>query len=191
MLLFAMLQAAEGAAAGAFELESLLVGVANGSQDAFSALYEQTKGRIYAFALSYLHSCHDAEDAMQDTFLKIRTAAHLYEAKGKLMAWMMTIAKNICLMQLRRQQRLVPLEPEAEAVLPELRATMDSDDRLILEAAFRVLSPEERSVILQHAAAGLKHREIAAQLGLPISTVLSRYNRGIKKLQQALEGTIS
>ena len=190
MLLFAMLQTTEAAAVSAYDLESLLTGVANGSREAFSDLYEQTRGKIYAFALSYLHNCQDAEDATQDTYLKIRTAAHLYVAKGKPMAWILTIAKNICLMQLRQQKRSVPLEPEADFVLPELRTEMDADDRMVLQAAFQVLSKEERSIILQHAAAGLKHREIAAQQGLPLSTVLSRYNRGIKKLQHALEGIL-
>ena len=50
----------------------------------------------------------------------------------------------------------------------------------------RVLGDEERQVVMLHAVAGLKHRETAALMGLPLSTVLSRYHRALGKLQKAL-----
>ena len=56
----------------------------------------------------------------------------------------------------------------------------------MLEAALKALGEEERQVVLHHAASGLKHREIARDLGLPLSTVLSRYSRALKKLQRYL-----
>ena len=62
----------------------------------------------------------------------------------------------------------------------------DPTDRLVLEAALKALGEEERQVVLLHAASGLKHREIARDLGLPLSTVLSRYSRALKKLQRYL-----
>ena len=62
----------------------------------------------------------------------------------------------------------------------------DPTDRLVLEAALKALGDEERQIVLLHAVSGLKHREIAADLGLPLSTVLSRYNRSLKKLQRFL-----
>ena len=168
-------------------LEALLAGVAAGRREAFCALYEQTRGRIYAYALSFLRSTQDAEDAMQDSFLKIRAAAHLYEPRGKPLAWMLTICKNVCLMELRRKQNLAPLTEEAEAVLAAPDSLTDAEDRMLLQAAFQSLDPVDLQVILLHAAVGLKHREIAAALDLPLSTVLSKYNRGIKRLQRELE----
>ena len=54
-----------------------------GDSDAFRALYESAKEAVFGFALSILKKTHDAEDAMQDTFLKIRGAAHLYVPQGK------------------------------------------------------------------------------------------------------------
>ena len=56
----------------------------------------------------------------------------------------------------------------------------------MLEAALKALGDEERQVVLLHAVSGLKHREIAQDLGLPLSTVLSRYNRALKKLKRHL-----
>ena len=168
-------------------LEALLAGVAAGQREAFCALYEQTRGRIYAYAMSFLRQPQDAEDAMQDTFLKIRAAAHLYEPRGKPLFWMLSICKNICLMELRRKQHTAALTPEAEAVLAAPDTLTDAEDRAVLEAAFRCLNPDSIQVLLLHAAVGLKHREIAKNLNVPLSTVLSKYNRGLKRLQRELE----
>ena len=63
----------------------------------------------------------------------------------------------------------------------------EEEDRLILETAFRILSKEECQIIILHAVSGLKHREISGILHLPLSTVLSKYNREIKKLRAQLE----
>ena len=189
MLLF--LNAQEGSPRAENDaLEALLSGVAAGQREAFCALYEQTRGRIYAYALSILRQTQDAEDAMQDTFLKIRSAAHLYEPRGKPLAWMLTVCKNVCLMELRRKQHTAALTPEAEAVLAAPDTLTDAEDRAVLEAAFRSLDPVSLRVILLHAAVGLRHREIAKTLELPLSTVLSKYNRGIKRLQLQLEDVI-
>ena len=65
-----------------------------------------------------------------------------------------------------------------------------SENRMILDMAFQILSEEECQIILLHAVVGLKHREIAENLQLSLSTVLSRYNRGIKKMRKLLEGRL-
>ena len=63
----------------------------------------------------------------------------------------------------------------------------DLEDRLVLKEALRCLSAEDCSIILLHAVSGLKHSEIAELMSLPLSTVLSRYNRGLRKLRRKLE----
>ena len=59
-------------------------------------------------------------------------------------------------------------------------------DKVVLHAALHILKEEERQIVLLHTAAGLKHREIAADLGMPLATVLSKYNRAMKKLKNHL-----
>lgn len=66
----------------------------------------------------------------------------------------------------------------------------DREDRIVLETAFEVLSKEECQIIVLHAVSGMKHREIAELLDISVSTVLSKYNRGLKKLRGQLEGRI-
>lgn len=63
----------------------------------------------------------------------------------------------------------------------------DPMDRLVLESAMKVLSEEEAEIILLFAVQGYKHREIAKLLGMKQNTVISKYNRGLKKLREYLE----
>lgn len=171
--------------------EMLIVRIARGDRTAFEDLYEETSNAVFAYALSLLHRREDAEDVMQDTFLKVRAAAHLYRPQGKPMAWVLTITRNLCLMRFRQGQRRADLPPEDQPgrILEDLGTDRisEAEDRLLLETAFRVLSPEELRVIILHAVSGLRHREIAEAFGIPVSTVLSRYNRGLKKLRSQLE----
>ena len=60
-------------------------------------------------------------------------------------------------------------------------------DRLTLEMAMSALSPEERQIVSLHAIAGLKHRETAELMGLPLATVLSKYHRALSKLKKRLK----
>ncbi len=63
----------------------------------------------------------------------------------------------------------------------------DSEEAVALEQAMKVLGDQERQILILHAVTGLKHREIAEMLGMPLATVLSKYARSLKKLKKALE----
>ena len=62
-----------------------------------------------------------------------------------------------------------------------------SEEAVALEQAMKVLGDQERQILILHAVTGLKHREIAEMLGMPLATVLSKYARSLKKLKKALE----
>lgn len=170
--------------------DSLIIDIGNGNKQAFTILYKLSKNSIYAYALSILKNPDDAEDAMQDTYLKIRAAAHLYNAKGKPMAWILTITRNICLMKLRQKKNISPYVLEEIPPELDLNQIEDLEDRIVIKAALQILSDEEFQIIILHAVSGFKHREISSFLQLPISTVLSKYNRALKKLKSELEGKI-
>ncbi len=162
--------------------------IASGDQSAFGLLYERARSSIYAYALSLLHNKDEAEDVMQETFLKIRSAAHLYQFQGKPMAWMITITRNICMMRFR-QKKNTPYElADYDTQDVGLDQISDTEDRMVLKAAFHVLSEEELQIIMLHAVSGIKHREISEALSIPLPTVLSKYRRGLKKLRRELEG---
>lgn len=167
--------------------ESLFSRIGAGEKDAFCELYEQISNIVFSYALSLLRNREDAEDAMQETFLKIRSAAHLYVPMGKPMAWIFTIARNICLAKYRRKKRYSGVSVDEVKEPLDFSQIEDREDRIVLETAFEVLSEEECRIIILHAVSGMKHREIGELLQLPVSTVLSKYNRGLKKLRRELE----
>ena len=166
------------------DLEELLRQIALGSQQAFEELYRATDSAIYGYALSLMRNHHEAQDIMMDTYLKIRCAAHLYMPMGKPMAWILTITKNIARTKLRSAGRQIPLD-DLEETTPSF--DRDSEEAVALEQAMKVLGDQERQMLILHAVTGLKHREIAEMLGMPLATVLSKYARSLKKLKKALE----
>lgn len=170
--------------------ESLLLRIGQGDMEAFAELYRQTDRSVYAFALSILKNREDSQDVMQDTYLKIRTAASGYQAMGKPMAWICTIVKNLALMKLREQKRSIPMELPEEALPAQLQNSFETGgvDGMVLNAALKLLNEEERQIVLLHGVTGMLHREIADILGIPLSTVLSKYRRALAKLRKNLQG---
>lgn len=167
--------------------ERLIAEMAAGDTAALEQLYARTKSAVYGFALSILKNPQNAEDVMQDTYVRLFQAAAGYRAQGKPMAWILTIVRNFCLMKLRDQRADTPLDEEAwQRQADPDSFTESSADRMVLDAALRILSDEERQIVILHSVTGLKHREIAALLELPLSTVLSKYRRALSKLQKIM-----
>jgi len=167
----------------------VLLLVARGDQEAFQRLYHNTDKTIYGFILSIMRNPQDAEEIMQETYLKVWTSAGSYKSQGKPLAWMFTIARNLCYMKFRDQKHEADIglsdlsELETGEFCPQIE---DAADKLVLYAALHILNEEERQIVLLHTTAGMKHREIAAALELPLATTLSKYNRAMKKLQKHL-----
>lgn len=121
--------------------------------------------------------------------MKVWTSAPGYRAQGKPLAWMFTIARNLCYMRFREQKHRSDLGlddldgAEMGQLCPQIE---DAADKLVLQAALTALGEEDRQIVLLKNSAGMKHREIAEALGMPLATVLSKYNRAIKKLEQYL-----
>ncbi len=175
--------------------EELIRKTALGDRSAFRELYEKTAGAVYGFALSIVKNREDAEDVMHDVFLSILEKAASYEPRGKPMAWILTMVRNESLNTLRHR-RTVPADPaagyedrHADGIRSEKAPSPEesAEQRLLLSQALRVLDDEERQVIILHAMVGWKHRETAALLGIPLSTVLSKYRRALMKMQGAME----
>ena len=165
-----------------------MAGLAAGDQAALGQLYRHTRKAVYGLALASLRHGHDAEDVTQDTFVRAWEKAEQYRPQGTLMAWLLAIARNLALMKLRERARTQDLPPEDWESFSIDSHDVTTEDRTVLTAALSTLSDEERQIIMLHVTAGLKHREIAQLLELPLSTVLSKYRRALSKLKQKLEG---
>lgn len=188
MTVLGLLTTTYGAPSAREDLESLLLGVAAGDSHSLEELYHRTRTAVYGLVLSYLKHPQDAEDVTQDAFVRIWDTAASYRPQGKPMAWLLTVARNLALMRLRERGKTQELTDEEWSALPARPPDVTTEDRHVLRAALSVLSEQERQVVMLHAVTGLKHREIAQLLELPLATVLSKYRRALKKLNLLLEG---
>ena len=169
------------------QIEEYIAQMAEGNSEAVASLYEQTKSAVYGFALSILRNVHDAEDVLQDTYIQIFRAADRYRCNRNPMPWIFTITKNLAYMKLRDKNRVHTVaEEEWQNILPEM-PSLTPEDKLVLQSAMEVLSDQERQIVMLHAVGAFKHREISDLLGIPLSTVLSKYHRAVKKLKMKLQ----
>lgn len=150
--------------------------------------------QLYATALRLTRSPSDAEDLVQDTYLKAFRAAKQFQPGTNLKAWLFTILQNT-FRNLRRDRGREPVDVDSETVErapvradapdPEQRllaTTLDADLRDALES----LPPAFREAVWLRDVEDLAYAEIAQVLDVPIGTVMSRISRGRRLLQARL-----
>lgn len=167
--------------------DSLIERIARGDDVAFSELYYATYKKLFAFVLSMVGNSADADDLVQETYIKIRGAAHLYRPEGKAMSWIFKIAQNEARMYWRKSKDIHFQELDAAENFISFEGISNIEHREMLENAFKVLSQEEIQIVTLYLVSGFKHREIADLLKLPLATVLSKYRRGLKKMEKKLK----
>ena len=166
--------------------DDLIEKISLGDTDAFRELYEIASKSVYGFALSILKNKHDAEDVLQETFIRIFTGASSYSANGKPMAWILRITRNLALSKLREKVRINEYD-DGQPEKIDFSSVTDIEKRLLLEKIFEVLTDDEKQIVVLHCVSGLKYREISGVLGSPLNTVISKYHRAVKKLRNGME----
>jgi RNA polymerase sigma-70 factor (ECF subfamily) len=164
--------------------------VAQGDERAFLILYDCYVGRVHGLMLRILGDRMMAEEATQDTFLKLWSRAHMYLAeRGSLLLWLLTIARRTALDRLRLEGRRPTLSDSNDPT--EVLQTIPNSDSLPEENRWRslyfsvqALSPEHRQVIELAYYQGLSQSEIAEVLGWPVGTVKSRLRAAMEHLRQ-------
>jgi len=167
--------------------DDLIQQIGENVPNAFVSFYEITHKILFSYILSIVLDPHDAEDILQETYLKVRSSAHLYEPRGNPMAWIFTIAKNLSLMHLRTQKYVSGIVMDDLENHNNFSEVVDEDDRVLLETLIKELEETERTVILLHAVSGFKLIEISKNLSIPLPTVLSKYYRGLRKIRKSIQ----
>jgi len=160
--------------------------------EAAGQLYDRIASRIYGLGLSLLRNKTDAEDLVQDTFLKVwRTGARFDPERASLDTWMLLVARGLAIDLLRRRSleaRKLALEPKAseasEEPGPERRAEVSDLFRRASQAMTR-LPERQRSVLELTYLAQRSTNEVAKIMGIPRGTVKSRAHAGMAVLQDA------
>ncbi|WP_461881924.1 RNA polymerase sigma factor [Fusicatenibacter sp.] len=170
------------------EQQQQLLRIAGGEREALAELYQHTRLAVYGLALSYLKNVQDAQDLTQDVYVQVWNCAEQYCPSGSPIGWLLTVCRNLCLMHLRREKKNAALSEEEWNAIPVQECGLDADERALLQHALALIGEEERRIVLLHAVTGMKYREIAALLEMPLATVLSKYHRALKKMRIFLEG---
>ena len=100
---------------------------------------------------------------------------------------MMTITRNLCLQHIRERRKTSDMPQDEWELYLSDDGRLTMEDKNVLSACMEQLSDQEQQIVTLHAVSGFKHREIAELLELPLSTVLSKYHRAIKRLKHHLQ----
>ena len=168
----------------------LIKRVAQGDEGAFLTIYDYYVGRVHALTLRILRDPMLAEEATQDTFLKLWSRARLYLAeRGSLLIWLLTIARRTALDRLRLEGRRPLLSDandptEAWQTIPNGESLSEEHRWRSMYFAVQKLSLEHRQLIELAYYDGLSQSEIAEVLGWPVGTVKSRLRAAMERLRQ-------
>jgi len=162
----------------------------SGDPAAFGVLVRRYQRRLFALGLRYFRETADADDLVQETFLRAWRALDRYDESRPFAPWLFRIASNWALTQLetRKRRGVEPLDENLHWGGPSPAESAEARERRrALERAVGELPAEQRVVLHLRVAEGLSYREIADALDLPIGTVMSRLARARETLRGKVE----
>jgi RNA polymerase sigma-70 factor (ECF subfamily) len=174
--------------------EEIVARVLGGEPQLFELIMRRHNQRIYRAARAVLRDDEEAEDVMQDAYVRAFAHLHEFEGRARFSTWLTRIAVHEALARSRRGRRFQPIDsqtgetqsmPTASRFSPEEQAS-DGEIRSVLEKAIDALPDEFRSVFVLRAVEEMSGAETAECLGIPEETVKTRLFRARSRLQEAL-----
>src|SRR6266496_1526174 len=167
-----------------------------GDPEAFKALYDLHKRRVYSLCLRMTGNTASAEDLTQEAFLQLFRKIGTFRGESAFSTWLHRMSVNVVLMQLRKQNLpVVPIDETTEGDeegsvkkepgAPDERLT-GSIDRLRLQRAVDELPPGYRTIFVLHDVEGYEHNEIAEMVGCSIGNSKSQLHKARLKLRELL-----
>ncbi len=177
--------------------EELIQRFQDGDLYAFDIIVKRYKNPLLNFAYRFVGNIEEAEDVVQETFLRLYKNKHAYKRIAKFSTWLYTIAGNLSKTELRKRKRrkLVSIselgydDKEFEIEDKKSNTERDVDSVLkedIIQKAIEELPKRFKQVIILRDVQELAYEEISEILNIPLGTVKSRVNRARLKLQAKL-----
>jgi RNA polymerase sigma-70 factor (ECF subfamily) len=168
---------------------TLLTRIRSHDQEAIQVFHQRYANLVYSITYRVLNDPASAEEAMQDTFLKVWQSAQSFnESRGAPVAWLSRIARNTAIDYSRLRARRVAVDDtfdiEDRQMLPLPDGWQDRERTEALRQALRLLSTEQEKVLALAYFGGLSQSEIADQLKIPLGTVKTRMRLGLQKLRE-------
>ncbi len=173
------------------EIADLLARVALRDRDAFRALYARTSAKLFGVSLRILSNRSEAEDALQDVFIKVWQRAEGYRPDAASpMTWLITIARNNAIDRLRaRRPGHTDIDEafdlEDSGMSPE-QSAINTDDGNRIDECMGQLKPERAEAVRRAYVEGESYNELADRLGVPLNTVRTWLRRSLLALRDCL-----
>lgn len=173
------------------QIEELIGQMALGNRKAFDDLYSATSAKLFGVCLRVLGQRAEAEDALQDVYVKVWRNAERYQVNGlSPMTWLITIARNTAIDCLRRRKNadaeLVEAEAQADSAPgPEAHAIAASEG-VRIAGCMAQLEPDRADAVRRAYLEGETYEELAGHFGIPLNTVRTWLRRSLLKLRECL-----
>jgi RNA polymerase sigma-70 factor (ECF subfamily) len=174
-------------------LEGLIARTSLGDRAAFDALYDAVSAKLFGIALRVLQDRAEAEDVLQEVFVRVWQNAGRYQSNGlSPMTWLITVARNAAIDRLRVRKRTATAggEDDAAAVAdnapgPEARAIAASERRRI-DACLDELERDRAAAVRGAYLDGQSYEDLARQHGVPLNTMRTWLRRSLIRLKECL-----
>lgn len=179
------------------DIRQLVIQACAGNQQALEVLIKHSLPSVFGLSLRYMKNSYDAEDATQETFVKVWKNLKKFDVQKNFKNWVLEIAKNTCL-DILKKKKIIPFSAFDTSDGNVLAETLASTDPLplqltetqILKNAFQKmktkLAPIYQKILALYYDEGLNFREISNELNEPINTVKSRHRRALLMLKKFL-----
>ena len=174
--------------------EDLMLQLQMGAELAFDILFSRHQKKTTAFLFRIVHNWEEAEDLLQEAFLRVHRNRHSYNNFCKFSTWLYSIARNLALSAYRKKRYEVIAVDWCDddkygvhdsAISPE-KYTESVIQGYYIQEALNKMRPRHREVIILRDVQQMTYLEIAEVTGLPLGSVKSKINRGRKQLGRLL-----
>nr|WP_275984042.1 RNA polymerase sigma factor SigW [Paenibacillus hamazuiensis] len=174
----------------------------NGDRGAFAQLVDLYQDKIYHLAYRMMGNAQEAEDVVQETFLRVYSNLERYDETQKFSTWIYRIATNLCIDRLRKRRTTYSLDaemPEGEgsdwySLMPSNEDTPEkqvivSETQQQIRESIDTLPEKYKSIVILRYLQDMSLQEISEVLTMPITTIKTRLHRGREFLRKKLEQT--
>lgn len=173
------------------DVEKMIAQAGHGDRAAFSSLYDATSSKLFGVCLRILNDRAEAEDALQEAFVRIWQKSSSYAANGySPMTWLITLTRNMAIDKLRTRKAgsadieevydLADSGPTPEA------AAVASSERAQIDGCLDELAPDRADAVRDAYLEGHSYNELAAKYGVPLNTMRTWLRRSLGKLKDCL-----
>ena len=156
-----------------------------------SVAWDRHAAELYGYAVRVLRDHDEADEALQETFVRAWRSADRYDASRPLRPWLFAILRNVVVDQTRKRSLRLPPGTAGDAAEPDHGSADGEVDRVldqwVLAEALRRIRADQRTVLVETVYRGRSYADVAAELGVPDATARTRAFYGLRALRLVLE----